>query len=87
MHVSFMAHLDDSSASSVAKWRNLLLLDPFQKFGGGFRVYVLGFRSVGIGQVGLVGCAGGGGGQAQTLCSGPSYNYTLKQGLGFRVLG
>ena len=38
MHVSFTAHLDDSSASSVAKWRNLLLLDPFQKFGGGWGV-------------------------------------------------
>jgi hypothetical protein len=34
MHVSFTAHLDDSTASSVAKWRNRLLLDPFEKFGG-----------------------------------------------------
>lgn len=34
MHVSFTAHVDDSTASSVAKWRNRLLLDPFQPFGG-----------------------------------------------------
>ena len=34
MHVSLTAHVDDSSASSVAKWRNRLLLDPYEQFGG-----------------------------------------------------
>ena len=66
MGVSFTPHLDDSAASSVTKWRNRLMLDPYLKYLGEGRSR----GGVGGGRWGRVWVGVGGGGEIGCVCGG-----------------